>query len=161
MPSYCYLHCEWWRRYFWVLMSVMWFDRPWSSQLMELHNINDWDFSLKRAALVVGFAFLFFLHLPFYSIIIHQMNWNPELQVIICRHFAVCQMFLADEASAERPALYFLLPCWYSCTIQFSIVMPKYAPPEKDVYFDKSLKALSTTSRIQSHIGTALYLCLY
>lgn len=47
-----------------------------------------------------------------------------------------------NVSTAERPVLYFLLPCWYSCTLQFSIVMPKYATPEEDVYFDKSLKAL-------------------
>lgn len=47
-----------------------------------------------------------------------------------------------NVSTAERPVLYFLLPCWYSCTLQFSIVMSKYATPEEDVYFNKSLKAL-------------------
>lgn len=127
MPSYCYWNCEWWRRYFWVVMSVIWFDLSWSSQLMELHNINDWDYSLWREQLslwVLGFAFLFFLHLPFYSIIIHQMNWNPELQVIVssksvfCRYFAVCQMFLADETSRLQRGQF----CTFCCRAGIAVL---------------------------------------
>lgn len=72
---------------------------------------------MKRAALVVGFAFLFFLHLPFYSIIIHQMNWNPELQVITCRHFAVCQMFLAETSRLQRGQL-----CTFCCRAGIAVL---------------------------------------
>lgn len=142
MPSYCYLNCEWWRRYFWVWMSVMWFDLPWSSELMELHNINDWDFSLWREQLslwVLGFAFLFFLHLPFYPFIpLLYMRWteiqNYRLLSLpnVSSFHSVPNVFSRwNVSTAERPVLYFLLPCWYSCSMQCSIVMPKYATPER------------------------------
>lgn len=150
MPSYCYLNCEWWQRYFLVLMSVMWLDLPWNTLLMELHNINDWDFSLWREQLsfwVLGFAFLFFLHLPFYPFIpLLYIRWTEIQNYRLLSFRSVSNAFSWwNVLTAGRPVLYFLLQSPAGIAVVCNLALPKYATPEKDVYFYSALLLDSIT----------------